>query len=289
MIKNILILLFFCASFSGTGFCLEEIEIDSEVIAVNAEKEYLIIKAGEKDGVEIGDGLIVHRDGEKLAEAQVIEVRANVSAAEILRADKLIKEGDRILIVKKSEKRVAGKKRDTYQASYQPQKKSKWASILGPGAQAASVAPVETVTQGQEYGVETLETGSVQVAQEGSVVRADINADLNTVFSYALMALRENGYSVILTNRAIGVITATKPIELSIIGELFADATAVVGHKTVLSLQMEENSSSTELDLSSFNEHTQKGKQIKFPVTRGSNYYNDMVKVASKIKERAER
>lgn len=280
MMKNIFFLCLFCVLLTGTGFCLEEIEIDSEVIGVNAEKNYIIIKAGEKDGLEIGDGLIVHRDGEKLAEAQVIEARASVSAAEILKASKAIKEGDKILIVKKSNIPAARKKGAAYQTSYQPRKKSRWTPILGPGAQAVSTAPVEAVTQ---------EPGAVYVGQEGSVARAEINTDLNTAFSYALMTLREEGYSVIFTNRTIGIITATKPIELSILGELFADATAVIGHKLVMSLEMKGSGSYTELAVSSFKEHTQKGKQVKFPVTRGSNYYNDMVVVASKIKERAER
>jgi len=287
--KNVLLPLLFSAILSGVGFCLEEIEIDSEVMGVNAEKEYLIIKAGEKDRVEIGDGLIVHRDGEKLAEAQIIEVRQNVSAAEILRSDRAIKEGDRILIVKKIERPVARKKWSVYQPPYRAHKKSKWTSVLGPGAQAVSVAPVETLTLGSGAGVETLRPGSIPVAGEGSVVRADISADLNSVFSYAQMALRELGYSVIFSNRVSGIITATKPIELTILGELFADATAAIGHKLVLFLEMKEGGSHTELDASSFKEHTQKGKQVKFPITRDSNYYNDMVIVASKIKERAER
>ena len=77
--------------FSGVAFCQNEREIDSQVISVNPDKEYIIIKAGEVDGVQIGDGLVVHRDGEKLAEAQIVEVRPEVSAAEILSAERKLK------------------------------------------------------------------------------------------------------------------------------------------------------------------------------------------------------
>ena len=121
-IKNILVLYFFCAFLSGAALCQDEIGIDSQVMSVNPDNEYIIIKAGENKGVEIGDGLIVHRDGKKLAEAQIIEVRPNVSAAEILNEEKEIKEGDNVLIVKKVKESPARRK----EYGRQEQRKSKW-------------------------------------------------------------------------------------------------------------------------------------------------------------------
>ena len=269
------------------------IEIDSQIISVNSDKEYVIIKAGENQGIEIGDGLIIHRGGDKIAEAQVVEVRPDVSAAEILNVEKEqikelveqviekkkeIKEGDSILIVKKARKYYARGNQ-----VYRGQKKSKWTALLGSSAEIESAAPVETVGSG---GIETIRPGRVHVTQGGSIVRADIEADSSTVFSYALMALRENGYSVLFSNRTSGLITAATPIELSIMSELWADAHARIEHKLVVSLELKDKTGSTELNVSAFKEHTQKGKQVKFPITRDSRYYNNMVELASKIKDR---
>ena len=289
MMKNILVLYFFCAFLSGIALCQEDIEIDSQVISIDSDKEYIIIKAGENEGVEIGDGLIIHRDAEKLAEAQVVEVRANVAAAEILNIEKEIKEGDSILIVKKAKKYPIKKEK----SAYRELKKSKWTTLLGSGAAVKSAVPVKNVTSssmtGSEFSSEALNPEKIQVTQGSSVVRADIDAGVDTVFSYSLMVLRENGYSVIFSSRTTGVILATMPIRLALIKELWADATASIEHKLVVSLEMKNSGGAAELNIASFKEHTQKGKQIKFPVTRGASYYNLLVELASKIKERAGR
>lgn len=288
MIKNILILCFLCAILSGIAFSQDEIEINSKVVAINTDKDYLIIGAGENDGVEIGDGLIVHRDGEKLAEAQIVEIRPKAAAAEILSAEKEIKEGDSILIVKKTEEPGAVKTVKKESTPQEP-KKSKWKTILGSSADISSAAPVETITASSEAMVETLKPSGILLTQGNSVVRAAINTDLGAVFSYAMMVLRENGYSVIFSNRATGNILATMPIELGIMKELLADATASIEHKLVVSLEMKDNGGITELDAAAFREHTQKGKQIKLLVTRESKYYGFLKELALKIKERAER
>ena len=295
MIKNILVLCFLCVFFSGPAFCQEEIEIDSQVISINPDSGYIIIKAGEVNGVEIGDGLIVHRDGEKIAEAQIVETRQEVTAAEILNASSEIKEGDGVLIVKKTKKPIALKKEKIYKKPVlkkekirQEPKKSKWATLLGSRAKISSAAPVMAVDS-------TLGSNNIQVGQESSVVKAIIATDTSTVFSYALMVLRENGYSVVFSSRATGAILAVKPIELSLMKELWADATARIEHKLVVSLEIKNNDGTSELSASGFKEHTQKGKQIKFPVTKdsvysgnnNSEYYNDIVDLVSKIKERA--
>lgn len=288
MMKNILVLYFFCAFLSGIALCQEDIEIDSQVISINSDKEYIIIKAGENEGIEIGDGLIIHRDAEKLAEAQVVEVRANVAAAEILNIEKEIKEGDSILIVKKAKKYPIKKEK----SAYRELKKSKWTTLLGSGAAVKSAVPVEDVTLSSMTRIkssdEDLNPEKIQVTQGSSVVRADIDAGVDTVFSYSLMVLRENDYSVIFSSRTTGAILATMPIRLALIKELWADATASIEHKLVVSLEMKNSGGAAELNIASFKEHTQKGKQIKFPVTRESAYYNLLVELASKIKERAE-
>ncbi len=285
MIRDASILYLLCIFLCSTGLCQEEIEIDSQVMSVNPDSEYIIIKAGESSGVEIGDGLIVHRNGKKLAEAQVIEVRPTVSAAEILNSTQGIKEGDDILIVKEIKKSIAERKEYT---RHKPTG-SRWTTILGSSASIKSLAPVETVTSGSITSVTTSGQGPVSVMQEASIVRADMASDLNTVFSYSMITLRENGYSVISSNRGTGIILATRPIELTLMKELWADATAAIDHKLVVCLEMKEYAGSTELDVSAFKEHLQKGKQIKFPIAKESSYYNDLVELASKIKKRVDR
>lgn len=284
-IRNILILYFFCAGLSGYAFCQEKIEIDSQVISVNPDKEYIVIKAGENQGVEIGDGLIVHREGDKLAEAQIIEVRTEVSAAEILNSYKEIKEGDEILIVKETGEPRAIKKEKVYREP----KRSKWTTLLGAGAEAMPTAPVEAVTSDYAGGVEPLGQDEIHAGHERSAVRAVIGADPNTVFSYGLIVLREEGYSVTLSNRTTGTILATEAIELSLVKELWADAMAVTEHKLVVSLKIKDNGEASELNAAGFREHVQKGKRVKLPIAEGSRYHSDLVKLASKIKERAER
>jgi len=313
MARKILFLYFFCLFFSGIALCQDEIEINSQIVTVNPDKEYIIIKAGEVEGVEIGDGLIVHRNAEKLAEAQVIEVRDNVAAAEILNIekeqkkevvekivekDKEIKEGDSILIVKKQKRRIeAGHTEQVKKETVHPeQKKSKWTTLLGSKAIARSAAPVETITSDYPVSAYAAKGESqskapyperIDVIKGSSVVRANIDTDTDSVFSYSLLVLRENGYSVIFSNRGVGNILATIPIELSLMKELWADATAAIGHNLVVSLDIKDKDGSSALSIRSFKEHTQKGRQIKFPVTRDSKYYNDLVGLASRIKERA--
>jgi len=277
MMKNILLFCFFCTLISGTALCQQETEIDSQVISVNPDKEYLVIKAGEKQGVEIGDGVVVHRGGSKIADAQIIEVRPEVAAAEILDTRNEIKEGDAILIVKKAKRPSTIRKEKIYPEP----RKSKWTTILGSSAEVKSTLPVETVTSGPGGRIETL--------RPADIARADINTEPGTVFSYALMILREDGYSVISSNRVTGVILASDPIELSIMQELWADAKAEIEHKLVVSLEIKDKGGLSELSVSGFKEHLQKGKQVKFPVGRESKYYSDLVALASKIKERAER
>jgi hypothetical protein len=225
----------------------------------------------------------VHRDGEKIAEAQIIEARPEVAAAEILNASSEIKEGDGVLIVKKIKKPIALEKEKT---SPEP-KKSKWTTLLGSGADVSSAAPVETADSSSKAWIETSGPGRIQAARKSSVARVSIDTDSGTVFSYALMVLRENGYSVIFSSRVTGAILATKPIELSLMKELWADATAKIEHKLVVSLEIKNNGGASELNAAGFKEHTQKGKQVKFPIAMGSKYYEDLAQLASKIKERA--
>lgn len=256
----------------------EEIEIDSSILTVNRDNDFFIIRSGEDAGIEIGDGLIVHRGGEKIAEAYIIETRPDVAAAEILSLEdnEQIQEGDEILIVKKTGP-------DSEREDIAPERpRSKWANLLGMESTTPEAPFVKTFSR------EEMQDVSVSGISEGEFLSIDIDKDKNAVFSYADTVLRENGFSIVLSNRVNGLILASRPIGLPILKELWADATAAIGHNLVISLDIKDNGGLSELRMLSFREHFQKGKYIKQPVSQDSRYYSEAIEVISKIKERAE-
>lgn len=255
MKKIILVLFFMCSFFSVPALC-DEVEINSEVIVINPEHEFLVISAGEDKGVELGDGLIVHRDGEKIAEAYIIGVKPDVAAAEILNIEKdsQILEGDSALIVK--EMKVVREKTPK--------------ELPGTKTATAPRLPAPEFTK------------------QGDTINIEIDNGPAAVFSYAVLLLKENGYSIVSTNRATGTILASKPLNLSLLKELFADAIAAIDHKVVVSMEIKGKGGTSVLTGFSFMEHSQKSKYIKRPVTDNSKYYNDMADLFSKIKQRSE-
>jgi len=272
MRKPLAILFFLLLSCAVCAFS-EEIEIASRVISVDPEFEFFIISSGETAGIEIGDGLIVHRGGDKVAEAYIIEVRPAVSAAEIIdiEEDEVIQEGDSILIVKKT------------RPSFAAGKKSKWAALGAPGLAASTDMTIEAAAEA-EYSY----IAGPSILEKGDVASIRIDADPDTVFAYIRLVLKENGYSITSSSRATGTMLATKPIELSLLKELLADAFAAIDHNLVVSLDVKEEDDYSKLMVSSFKEHSQKGKHVKSAVTRYSKYYNELLELASMIKERSE-
>ena len=255
-------------------------EIESEVMSVNPEQEFFIIKAGADEGIRMGDGLIVHRDLTKIAEAYVIEVRKNVSAAEVLNVKQggKIQEGDKITIYKEKPKKIYRKKEAKEwprQKIYRKEEAEEW-TRLGPKS--------ERVTVEERYGSTPLSMAH----QERGIIKVTIGRDPETVFSYASLTLREDGYLMTSSNRGIGALSAYKPIPLSLISELWADATAKIDHRLTLSANIKGDKNSTELTISAFKEHAQKEKHIKIPVAKNSKYYNTLADMAAKIKERSE-
>lgn len=250
--KTFTLILFFMSSFFAVPALSEEIEINSKVVVVNPDREFFVISAGEARGVELGDGLIVHRSGEKIAEAYVIEVRPEVSAVEILNVEdgKEIREGDSALIVKERERRRG---------------------------ELPKTARKEFVRR-----------PAPRFIKQGENISIEIHKDPGAVFSYTGLTLKENGYSIISSSRTTGTLLANKPINLSLLKELFADAFAAIDHNVVVSIKIKNKGSSSILTGSSFTEHFQKNKYIKRPVTKNSKYYNDLADLIYKIKERAE-
>lgn len=269
-------ILFSSLFFIHTSLNAEELEINSEVYSISSESDCFIIKAGSEQGIEIGDGLIVHREGKKIAEAIIIEVHPVVSAAEILNlvSGQELEVGDNIILVKRIEENPKEDEiAQTEQAEEEPvTRKSKWTTILG----TASGRPR------QSY-----QASEANEAEE-TIFSVDVKSPVNVIFPYTLEILREKGYSVTYTNRLTGAILAAKPIELPIISELWADSIAAIDHKLVLSLHIKENNNISELNLKSFKEHFQKGKHIKTPIGIDSKYYLEIEQITSMIKERAE-
>ena len=251
MKKIFLIPLLVCLVHSIPAYC-ENVEINSEVISVNSEFEFFVIAAGEENGIEIGDGFIVHRGGEKIAEAYIIEVRPDVSAAEVLELEdgQEISEGDEVLLVK----REGAEQREVPRA-------------------------IKSRTQ---------DTSHAQIIQDRNAISTAIAMDPKSVLFYASLVLRENGYSIISSDRSTGTLLATKPISLTLFKELWADAVAEIGHNLVVSIDIKEVKGDSKLTASSFKEHFRKNDYIKRGVEKNSKYYKEITDLVYKIKERSE-
>lgn len=274
VMKKIFLTLFILSFFCASAVFSEEVIIRSEVMDINPELEFFVIDSGEDKGIELGDGLIVHSSGEKIAEAYIIEVRPTVSAAEILKIEKgkEIREGNNTIIVKRT---------GTEKVAARP----KWTPLLGPGRdelpqESSAIFPEPMERAGIEY--------APSVIYKGIAFEIDIDSKPETVFSYAGLILRENGYSVISSSRTTGALAATKPIELSLLKELWADSMAAIDHKVLASFEIKPASGSTKLKVTPYREHTQKEKYIKRAVLPGSKYYKELANIAYMIKKRSE-
>ena len=65
-----------------------------EIISVNDENNFVIIDLGKETGIKIGDQLIVYRNDEYIGDLEVIQVRKDISAADIIKISAPLKAGD---------------------------------------------------------------------------------------------------------------------------------------------------------------------------------------------------
>lgn len=72
---------------------LEDIDA-RKVMAVNRDKKFVIINAGEGDGIKSGDTFRIWRDNRPIATIEAIQVRSNISACDIKKEITPIKTGD---------------------------------------------------------------------------------------------------------------------------------------------------------------------------------------------------
>ncbi|OGX08368.1 MAG: hypothetical protein A2Z88_01255 [Omnitrophica WOR_2 bacterium GWA2_47_8] len=68
--------------------------INGNIVSINSENNFVIVDLGEKDGIKIGDKFGVYRNSDFVAEVEVIQVRADISAADIKQMKSSIKVGD---------------------------------------------------------------------------------------------------------------------------------------------------------------------------------------------------
>ncbi len=70
--------------------------LEGRVVSVNEENNFIIIDAGEGAGVRVGDRLNVYRGNQYIAGVEVIQVRKDISAADIKQKGAKIRVGDSI-------------------------------------------------------------------------------------------------------------------------------------------------------------------------------------------------
>ncbi len=291
--------------------------------------DFFIIKGGEENGVTLGDELVVHRGGEKIAEAYIIEVRPSVAAAETLKLKKgkNVLEGDSVSILKvKPTEPVKPKTRKEARKAKKTAKKAKkevklakpvkpktkkartvWTSLkpkaselVAPEAEKASSAwtslkPKAAELVGPEaekassvWTPKSSRAGAINKVSALTVLSVDINSPLKEVFAYARLSLNENGFSIASSNRSTGIMLAKKPIHLTIMNELWADAVAAIDHNLVVSFEIKETKGLSNLRAFLYKEHFQKEKYIKRAVAENSKDYNAIKALMSEIKERSE-
>jgi hypothetical protein len=69
-----------------------------QVLAVNEENNFVIIDMGETDGIKVGQSFSIFRNGQKIAAVEVIQIRKEISAADIknVTSGSKIKVGDSV-------------------------------------------------------------------------------------------------------------------------------------------------------------------------------------------------
>lgn len=69
---------------------------NGSVVSINEQNNFVIINLGEKDGVRTGDVYKVYRDGKQIGMVSVIQVRKDISAADIRQKTETFKAGDSV-------------------------------------------------------------------------------------------------------------------------------------------------------------------------------------------------
>jgi len=70
------------------------VKMSGEIVSVNQENNFVIVSLGEKTGVQIGDRLSVYRADAYVGEVEIIQVRTDISAADIKKQSMPFQAGD---------------------------------------------------------------------------------------------------------------------------------------------------------------------------------------------------
>ena len=86
----------------------------------------------------------------------------------------------------------------------------------------------------------------------------------------------------------MGILVANKPIELSLLKELWADAVATIDHNLVVRLDIKDEGASSKLIVAAFKEHSRKGRYVKRALAQDSKQRDELVALISEIKKLSE-
>ena len=67
---------------------------NGKVVSINEANNFIVLDIGNKDGVKVGDKISVYRDSDYIANVEIIQVRQEISAADIKEQKAKIKVGD---------------------------------------------------------------------------------------------------------------------------------------------------------------------------------------------------
>jgi septal ring factor EnvC (AmiA/AmiB activator) len=70
------------------------VKVSGEIVSVNQENNFVIVSLGEKSGIGIGDRLSVYRGDAYVGEIEIIQVRTDISAADIKKQSMPLQPGD---------------------------------------------------------------------------------------------------------------------------------------------------------------------------------------------------
>jgi predicted nuclease with TOPRIM domain len=74
----------------------ESVRKAGNIVSINEENNFVVINLGEKDNVRVGDALKVYRDKSAIGTIAVIQVRKDISAADIKQRTSAFKPGDTV-------------------------------------------------------------------------------------------------------------------------------------------------------------------------------------------------
>jgi len=75
----------------------EGLPLDGKVLAINKENNFAIVDLGEDSGIKLGNKFRVTRNGQSVADIEVIQIRKNISACDIKKEITPIQVGDTVL------------------------------------------------------------------------------------------------------------------------------------------------------------------------------------------------